>query len=40
MIRYMSKNAKLASLNCGYALLTQTGETLHMTSKADKFHQF
>ena len=38
--RFMTKDSKYSSLNSGYALLTQNGETLQLTSKSDKFHQF
>ena len=27
-------------MNCGYAMLSQSGETLQLTEKADKFHKF
>jgi 2-polyprenyl-3-methyl-5-hydroxy-6-metoxy-1,4-benzoquinol methylase len=27
-------------MNCGYALLTENGETIQMTTKNEKHHQF
>ena len=35
---YLGKDSKLASYNCGYALLTQSGETIVFSNKADKYH--
>ncbi|TNV79820.1 hypothetical protein FGO68_gene2571 [Halteria grandinella] len=37
---YLTNDSKLASLNCGYALLTENGETLQLSSKTDKHHRF
>jgi hypothetical protein len=37
---YLGRESKVASYNCGYALLTQSGETIVFTNKADKYHQF
>lgn len=36
----MTKDSKYNCQNSGYALLTQNGETLALTSKSDRFHQF
>lgn len=36
----MSKKKSLSSMNCGYAHLTQSGETLQMTTRAERFQQF
>jgi hypothetical protein len=37
---YLGKDSKLASYNCGYALLTQSGETIVFSNKAERYHQF
>eukprot|EP00347_Sterkiella_histriomuscorum_P022129 403331581 len=39
-IRYLKGEIYLTSLNCGYAILTQTGETLKLVAKKDKKQQF
>lgn len=40
LYRFLSKKKKLTSMNCGYALLTQNGETLQLSSRDDRFQQF
>lgn len=38
--RYLTNDSKIASLNCGYALLTESGETLQLNSKTDRHQRF
>eukprot|EP00347_Sterkiella_histriomuscorum_P016166 403354232 len=37
---YMQNETKLTSFNCGYAILTQTGETIKLVAKNDRKNQF
>jgi hypothetical protein len=38
--RFLSKKRHFSAMNCGYALLTQSGETLQLNSKVEKYQQF